>query len=449
MTAEHLRTAAESLMSLGSKFGGLEDQIRASETVDRLAVSMRDVSSTDLQSLTLDDCKTLQESFGDSIALDVVAESLRLLSLHDVNDTSVIDRYYHDAGKCDSATVSVVIDKEKLAAHCGLDQSEHRVVVFLFRTAFIQLLKHTLKQPDELEEQLWKRSIDRKMVVVIDEDGLWLDGKFWAIVGIDQTDRMTQMATASENDIQNASNVFQQCKEAVRWDKPFLSLLTPSCFRLSGNDRPESEVARLAMAHWANACVLFTADRVQIQNRIVATFATERSRCQVLLFDEIPENIPRLFENILALGDVAEWAYDDKWGSDRLRMVQINVSRSLAYGEQPRPALSLVVQSHGLWDELDWHWKSFIAEEIDRFVEDERTLEDEVAQAVEAFDGQAAEMIKSLSGAMLAAVGVLIGSVIAAAFKGSFNATVFSIGIWSYVGYLVLFLAFTTWRTMS
>jgi len=440
MTATLLRTAATSLSSLAATLGREPDEIQAGETADRLTVSMRDVPSTMLRSLTLEHCRTLLESFGDSITFEVVADSLPLLSLSDATDEDAIERFHKDIEKCASATVTVAIDKGKLANHCGLIDNTHRVVVFLFRPALLRLLTHTLKKPDHLEAELWNGAVDRKVVIVVDEDDLSLEGAYWAILGIDQADRMGQMIPVCDEDVQSAARVLRHCKEAVRWDKQFLAVLAPACFRISGDHQPESDVARLAMANWANVCILFTADRVQvIRDRIVGTFATERSRCQVSLFDELPGGVSPMLENVTALGDIAEWAYDEKWGSDRLRMVQVNVSRSLAYGEQPRPASSLVVRAQGIGDELEWHWKSFIAEEIDRFVEEERTLEDEVAQAVEGFDGQVAEMIKSLSGSMLAAVGVLIGSVIAAAFKGTFNATVFSIGVWAYVVYLLLF----------
>lgn len=440
MTIQRLGEAAELLLSVASRFGGHEEQIKTAERVDHLTVEMRDVSPQALLALTHDDCSVLRELFGDSISLEIVADSLPLLTLSHATDVESIKRYHQDADKCASATVTVAVDKERLVAHFGLAQTNHRIVVFLFRSAFIQFLSHALRHPEELEEQLWRRSIDRSVVVVIDEDGLRMKGTFWSVLGFDQAERLDQLAPVLESEVQNANSVFAHCRESVRWDKPFLSKLVPSCFRVAGSHRQGSDVARLMMAHWANACVLFTADRIQvIKDKIVGTYATERSRCEISLFEGLPLGTSPSEVNVTALGDIAEWAYDEKWGSDRLRMVQINVSRSLAYGDQPRPVSSLVEQSHGLRNELEWHWKSFIAEEIDRFVEDERKLEDEVAQAVESFDSQVAEMIKSLSGAMLAAVGVLIGSVIAAAFKGSFNATVFSIGVWSYVGYLLLF----------
>ena len=76
---------------------------------------------------------------------------------------------------------------------------------------------------------------------------------------------------------------------------------------------------------------------------------------------------------------------------------------------------------------------------MDHYVAEERDLETQVAETVDGFESQVSEMIQSLSATMLAAVAVLIGSFIAAAFKDKFDERIFVIGVCAYMVYLLVF----------
>jgi hypothetical protein len=81
---------------------------------------------------------------------------------------------------------------------------------------------------------------------------------------------------------------------------------------------------------------------------------------------------------------------------------------------------------------LHWHWKAFIENKVDAYMSQVQALEDYVASTVQAFTGQVSALIKSLSDTMLAAVGALLGSFIAALFKDKFDPTIFVIGMLIY-----------------
>ena len=80
-----------------------------------------------------------------------------------------------------------------------------------------------------------------------------------------------------------------------------------------------------------------------------------------------------------------------------------------------------------------------MAERVDQYSAEERALESEVAEIVERVDSQVTNLIKGISGTVLGAVGVFIGTFIAAAFKDKFNEPLFSFGIWGYALYVILF----------
>jgi hypothetical protein len=66
-------------------------------------------------------------------------------------------------------------------------------------------------------------------------------------------------------------------------------------------------------------------------------------------------------------------------------------------------------------------------------------LEDYIVATVNSFSNQISQIIKNLSDTILAAVGVLLGSFIAALFKDQFNPIVFRFGIICYIFYIIFF----------
>jgi len=87
-------------------------------------------------------------------------------------------------------------------------------------------------------------------------------------------------------------------------------------------------------------------------------------------------------------------------------------------------------------------WKLFLEGKVEQFLDQVQALEDEVAATVQAFSDRTSTMIKGLSDTVLAAVGVLIGSFIAALVKGEPGAPVLWIGIGAYLVYVLVFPLF-------
>jgi hypothetical protein len=148
---------------------------------------------------------------------------------------------------------------------------------------------------------------------------------------------------------------------------------------------------------------------------------------------------PLELAQVEAVGKIASWAYEEQWSGDRLRMAQALIAQSLSPLLQPVLARQLLANAPAIWHDLQWQWKNFIGKEIERYTTEERELENEVGETVEGFDSEVADMIKSLTTAMLGAVGALIGSLIAGAFKEPFNPLIFSTGVYAFLAYLVVF----------
>jgi hypothetical protein len=92
-----------------------------------------------------------------------------------------------------------------------------------------------------------------------------------------------------------------------------------------------------------------------------------------------------------------------------------------------------------LLEGVEWQWKAFIEGKVGEFLGGVQQVETVVSDTVGAFADHTAALAKGLTESILAAVAVLIGSFIAAAFSTPFNATLFRVGVLAYAGYVLLF----------
>ncbi len=439
MNIERLKTAASLLVSFAQKVGVSPAVLDNSEAVDGINVYIENARADCLRTLSLPDLDELVGAFEDSLRFIVRIGEYELLNVCGTCDPVEFGSFHQEIQKTNSVILDLALDKRRLREICGIDEDGQRVCVFFNSARLVRLLKNALSDPTQIESLLWNDSLKKAVVLLLDQDAR-LVGPFLVVLGASSIAEVETIERTPDQELKNAARVHAGCRANARWERRFTSFIVPRCLRIDGAVSLSDPVAKAILAHWANLSVLFTADRVQASDtQLLATYATERMRSEVELLSDSDSASFAFCNAAPALGDIAEWAYDEHWGSDRLRMAQIGIARAMAYGEQPKTCLSLAVQSPGILEELEWRWKTFICDEIERFSEEERKLEHEVAETVRAFDGEITEMIKSLSATVLAAVGVLIGSVIAAAFKGDFNATVFSLGILAYVAYLVVF----------
>jgi len=88
---------------------------------------------------------------------------------------------------------------------------------------------------------------------------------------------------------------------------------------------------------------------------------------------------------------------------------------------------------------IEWHWKAFIEGKVSEYLDRVQQVETTVNDTVATFADRTVGLVKALTETILAAVAVLIGSFIAAAFATPFNATLFRVGVLTYGAYVVLF----------
>lgn len=237
--------------------------------------------------------------------------------------------------------------------------------------------------------------------------------------------------------------LYAACRRRVNWQAEWVKHLTPVHLAVSGEARDDDPLARVLRIQTANLCILFTADwtkRGPSGTACVASYAGARQEVQVALAEPESYSGEISRSSAEALMELVEWSYGSDIGGDRLSLVQNAVARSLQGNEDPEVNYRLLLsRAPSILGEVRMQWKFFLEGKVEEFMDQIQALEDEVAATVQGFSDRTSAMIKGLSDTVLAAVGVLIGSFIAALVKGETGPSVLWIGIGAYLVYLLAF----------
>lgn len=417
------------------------DDLCGHERIDKLLFAREDMPAAGLERLSPELCQPLVDLCGSALQLAVRLDAASAFALSGNTTAADYDSLRADLIGQPTAAFELILDKRMLLAHWGIHVPRPVHHVFLFASRCEDILRGTVEEPSQLESLLWPGNVRGACLVLVADSTVLISGPYLSVVAASRFAEWSAKAPMSVSQEELVA-VQDRCSEVVRWEKPWLVHLTPHALRVSIESGDTSLTAKAVLAHWTNASLLFLADRVREQGtNKIALFVTEKHRAQVTLVTA-GDVASVSSDNVLSLGEIAEWAYEARWGGDRIRMVQAVISQALAAVTQPAPPASLLAHAPALWRDVQWHWKTFIGAEIDRYTVEERNLEGEVSDTVGNFDTEVADMIKSLTATMLGAVGALIGSMIAAAFKEPFNHKIFSTGLLAFFVYLVAFPGF-------
>ncbi len=333
------------------------------------------------------------------------------------------------------------IDKSLLLSTCGFaNQSRRHHVLFLFSGAFERTLRLALADPSVLESSIWPNA-PTQAVVLIADCSVMITGKLLVILGATELAARNTIPTVTEEHLHQEAAIHMACRDAIRWESPWTSFLTPEFLNISVDpESKETQFVKVLACVGANLAVLFTADRVRKSGSgVLATFIDGSSQFDLRLFAASDEFVDVVPADARAMVRLSVWACEERWRADKIRLVQISVVRVMSRLIGSNSCSQLIAMISGLEAEVKWHWKTFISEAVSKYVEEEAELENEISETVDGYESQVASMISSVSATVLAAIGVLIGSFIAAAFNPKFNATVFAVGIRAYAVYVLMF----------
>jgi hypothetical protein len=219
-------------------------------------------------------------------------------------------------------------------------------------------------------------------------------------------------------------------------------------------------IASLLYAHVFACCLLYTADQtvklsVDTQNTSgtnagplwQCTYAAEKyvsvlnigstEAVRMLLQARTQHN---MWMAIHSLAEYTVWAYSGERGAaDRLGVIQGVIAHDFHSRDIATDGQELLQHAVALKQRIEWGWKAFIEGKLDTYFSQVREAEQAVDTAIKGYSEHVQVLTKTLIDNMLAAVGVVVASFIAAVFKDPFNPHIFQVGTTLYALYLLVF----------
>lgn len=389
-------------------------------------------------SLTLGQITPLLEVYGNACTCRFFLGDLPVLTINpELNEESLA---YFQAETWDSPTLVLDfnLDKVQLVKNLLGEVPACNLILYIFPLALAGFLSGGLEQ---LESCLWDKETAGKVILLVPESDIWLDGPFLAVLGGSRLKDWHQEELHEPTNAKLVESMYHTCRHTLKWQGIQLQHLTPLHLKLEGHFLPNDSIANALRIHLANLSILYTADRTLAYDDgfWLATYASARKNVDLGIDSRRVLLEERIVSGASALLQIVEWAYDPRWSADRLALVQIVVAQELHIAD-PSISYQLLLHNAGrIFEELRWHWKAIIEDKMSTYTQEVRTLEDYVASVTHTFAEQVSAIIKNLSDTMLAAIAALLGSFIAALFNNKFNSTIFTLGMGVYAGYVLLF----------
>jgi len=484
------------LKSLAAKLGIDPKRLHGNEAPDKLnltelKVSLRSIildqnDNVDQQKLTDMDnvLRDVWVKYNSALTLQFKVGAEKLI-IDGAYDKTRLEEFFNEIKDSPHLEAQLIINKDQLLTNWGLADPGVTFKMYLFPEALqsalgVPLVNLEQADPDHSEEPLLKDfNGESKLIILVPDHPIELNGDYLAVLGGDAVAR-TQNYKSSKKPterLQLCEFVNKQARDKLKWVHVELNLLTPLQFKVaaakSGDDSEPPKDDPIAGALYAQslACsLLYMAAHSSwkqsglTQNRRngrvaqnpawehrdsswVATFAAAKGVVSLRIGDAhqlkdvlVSNSTGSPWKTSQTIADLATWIYEQERDvGNRLIVVQ-HILVSTLEDNEPSQALSQFVRrASEVAKRVEWGWDAFIGDKLESYFSREKELEETIESTTKAYNEQVQTMTKTLIDNMLAAVGVVVGSFIAAIFKSPFQEYVFWVAIGIYTAYLVIF----------
>jgi len=440
INTQRFTNPAKPLLAFGKALDIAPDVWVKNESLDQIEYTDYNFRQVMAKKLTIDLITSLRDAYGDALICRFRLGDLPVLDINLNTDAKSLEEF-RDAIR-DSPTIvfKFTLNKTRLVENWLGNEPDYRVFLYLFPNALENFLNSNLSQ---LESLLWGLELEtaHKVVLLVPDREIWLDGLYLAVLGGEQIEHWREAVSKPPHNGDELKNMYKICQKNLKWQVPWLKHLTPLHLRVDGKISGDDSIFKKILVHQVNSIILYTADRTVGDNNkpILSTYAGANHSVELTLKNPADPIEEKVLAGVSNLMEMLEWAYNSTWSADRLPIVQIGVAQAL-HAASPLDRYHLLLHNApNIFDGLKWHWKAFIEGKVDSYMSQIHALEDYVADTVQTFADQITDMIKNLSNTMLAAVGVLIGTFIAALFRDKFDPNIFTIGMVVYALYVLIF----------
>jgi hypothetical protein len=197
-----------------------------------------------------------------------------------------------------------------------------------------------------------------------------------------------------------------------------------------------SILERVLAIHFVNICILYTANRSTFdgdKNALISVYNGLDRTTSLSLKDPPTSEV-----STNALESLAQWIYEVK-GTDRRTVFQNIIAREV-YADDPKVSYNdFITRAPRLLKDAKWQYQVFIDGKIDKHFDELQKVIGYVTEINKKISEAIDSVTKSLTDALLATVGVLVLTVLAALVKKDTSIEIFMLSMAVYSAYLVFY----------
>jgi hypothetical protein len=434
-----LKDPSGALVTFGKQLGISKETWAENEELGKLTYNEPYFDRIKAINLTLNQIVPLVDAYGDALVCRFTVGDYPVLEIAPGISDENLEELRNQTRHISTLAFELRLDKSKLVEKLT-DGTPHncRMFLYLFPEALERFLTCELKS---LERSLWGTEITDKIMILVPKHEIWLTGPYLAVLGGEQIENWRKEVPPEPLNIERVKKMYQTCRENLKWQESWLKHLTPLHIKIEGRAPLKDPIDNALKVHLVNSIILYTAEKTtgNTDKPEFSTYTGTSQKVDVTLANPKEHLIEEREAGIRSFLNILDFAYQTGWPADRISFIQISMVQHL-YAAGPDVRYRLLLHTAvNIYNGLNWNWRAFIEGKVDAYMAEVRALEDYIASTSQAFADQIEAMIKSLSDTMLAAVGVLLGSFIAALFQNSFNQTIFIIGMAVYAAYVFIF----------
>jgi hypothetical protein len=409
------------------------EQNKGVETLDEWLWA-KNISASQVKASFLADYENLVNNFAESLNLSVNhASGINLLQIVEGNPNgSLSDSVARINSQSNAAelNVEISINKNKLLEIIG-GVTVAQAKYYLFKENLLQIINKPLLQLDAL--LFASQSTPR--LIIISEDCPAFDGDLLNIVTETNYPAFNQSKLLLNADkLARLERFYGDSLSKPSWMGFDFTNLTPLHFFGKWQGTDSENLAKITNAQLQKLCVLFTANRCNLtaENSFQAIYANSDRVVYLELSDSATVKSDK------TLKEIVEWISEGNH-KDKLTVFQNVTARLLNNSTPAKNYESLADSLPKIFEEAEWNYKLFVDGKITKHFEEVQKFSSSVADTAKKVAENIDTVNKGITDALLATIGVLIATVLAALVKNEATSEIFSISFTAYAIYLLVY----------
>ena len=419
------------LLRLGSALGISAEALARGETADRVFVDT-EIRCSAAQGIRFEHLRSAVDSWGSALTLQITSD-YGVRDLHIQNGTDLdkagFEGFREDlvqAAGDETVKVRLTLDKRLMLGKSTSARPGVGLVAYLFLSNLTRALDGSL---EELGKLLFPTN-PHCCCLVLDAPEFMLEGPYFAIWGRAVFEaRYQKLRLGQANTIERARNIRSEHLSWLEFD----TTLTPYHFFVRECGDCSAETYRKVLHLQYLLVVIYLADSVRYSNGVfVATFSgTER--CEVAV-EQPASSLPNENPDVTRL---FMWAYSGR-PVDKLPTLR-SVMAATFMGDRRENYTLLQSNTQRIWLAARSNYAALVGGFVTKYFEKLKEVDEHVQHTGTEIADRISDLVKTLTGNLLAAVGVAVGGFIAYALDKKSSAKLLSIGLEFYGVYVLVF----------